>query len=486
MPFATWIVPLLLTAPPDTLAIQGRLSSAGGQPVDGNYGVRVRLFPTEVDGAPSYDEDFAAVSVVDGVFTLSLDGVAAALGDGPRWVELAVAGEPPLPRVPVTPVAYAHVALRAMALSCTGCVGAEQVANGSITAAKLGEPCPEGGVLQVLGGAWTCGAVFWESTSAGIAVMGQNVGIGTEQPVVALDVAGAIRVGSQAACGPATEGSLRYNTADKNMEFCDGAGWKPLYAPPENGQTKSAAALSCRAILTGGYSTGDGPYWLDPTGGVKDDAYLTWCDMTTDGGGWTLLGTVSGADANNWNTQAGYWSNTATLGTVDTALSADFKSSAWSTLPIKEVLWQRRHAGTLKGVVRFPESCLFGRTSFQALFNGYDTSLRCPLAELIVVKAATDGVGVSDTTYGEGAANGLGGASTNGWCWNGGDNDSNIFLGHTGWNQIGYNTCVAGGHLGYIGVFSNSSSQYHNWDVDTTNWLSSGDPTKTAVSFFGR
>ena len=26
-----------------------------------------------------------------------------------------------------------------------------------------------------------------------------------------------------------------------------------------------------------------------------------YCNMTTDGGGWTLLGTIYGGDGNNWN-----------------------------------------------------------------------------------------------------------------------------------------------------------------------------------------
>ena len=45
---------------------------------------------------------------------------------------------------------------------------------------------------------------------------------------------------------------------------------------------------SCRYILDNGFATGDGVYILDPCAtGVATDH---WCDMTTDGGGWTLGG----------------------------------------------------------------------------------------------------------------------------------------------------------------------------------------------------
>lgn len=50
-------------------------------------------------------------------------------------------------------------------------------------------------------------------------------------------------------------------------------------------------APSCRHILHAGGSTGDGLYWLDPRGG---DSFPAFCDMTNDGGGWTLY--AIGAD----------------------------------------------------------------------------------------------------------------------------------------------------------------------------------------------
>jgi hypothetical protein len=53
-----------------------------------------------------------------------------------------------------------------------------------------------------------------------------NVGIGTTAPKAKLDVAGAVKVGYMAVCSPTNEGSQRYNSGLKNMEFCDGASWK--------------------------------------------------------------------------------------------------------------------------------------------------------------------------------------------------------------------------------------------------------------------
>jgi hypothetical protein len=101
-------------------------------------------------------------------------------------------------------------------------------------------------------------------------------------------------------------------------------------------------AQECRAYLlpTGNYvaSNRDGFYWIKPDNQAQFKVY---CDMTRNGGGWTLLASFVNTDGtNNWSRPTGHalWQNDTTLGSVEKYQSADYKSEAWSRLLATDIM----------------------------------------------------------------------------------------------------------------------------------------------------
>ena len=87
------------------------------------------------------------------------------------------------------------------------------------------------------------------------------------------------------------EGLTIYNTDDNNIQYYTGATWY-LWANGAStyGTLVSDPGQSCKDIYDANPSTQgvDGTYWIDPDGAGGGAAYECTCDMTRNGGGWTL------------------------------------------------------------------------------------------------------------------------------------------------------------------------------------------------------
>ena len=66
------------------------------------------------------------------------------------------------------------------------------------------------------------------------------------------------------------------------------------------GTTQSLAVPSCRDLHSQSPLPPSGVYWIDPDGGSQTNAFKVYCDMETDGGGWTLVWSYTFTDYNHF------------------------------------------------------------------------------------------------------------------------------------------------------------------------------------------
>lgn len=83
-------------------------------------------------------------------------------------------------------------------------------------------------------------------------------------------------------------GMARYNEDNDNIEYYNGDEdiWVSLAEPPLG--TSANPAISAQQILDAGDSTGDGVYFMKPSG-FSGVAFPVFCDMTNFGGGWMIV-----------------------------------------------------------------------------------------------------------------------------------------------------------------------------------------------------
>ena len=131
-------------------------------------------------------------------------------------------------------------------------------------------------------------------------------------------------------------------------------------------QSKSVLPTSCLDALNNGLSAGDGVYMINPGAGSIN----VYCDMTTNGGGWTLVMNVAPADGNSvgYNNQA-FWTTDAEYGNFANRFSNDYKSSAAYTLSGTYLMIQSAITGASGSVIGWRRWPMTSTRTFDSFFS---------------------------------------------------------------------------------------------------------------------
>ncbi len=131
-------------AVPTTSTIEGALTSAGGgAAADGSYSMTFSLYTALGAKTATWTEAGVKLDVKGGRFAYAL-GTTKALdakvlaGMAQAWLGITIGTDPELPRQRVHATPFALVAEQANGLACTSCVGGAALANGGISASKIG------------------------------------------------------------------------------------------------------------------------------------------------------------------------------------------------------------------------------------------------------------------------------------------------------------------------------------------------------------
>ena len=95
--------------------------------------------------------------------------------------------------------------------------------------------------------------------------------------------------GVPAACTPARKGLAYYELADDSLRVCNGEQFVKTASAATPPGSKEHPGLDCLDIKKKTPGAKSGLYWIDPVAAKPAAAFQVYCEMVSDGGGWTLL-----------------------------------------------------------------------------------------------------------------------------------------------------------------------------------------------------
>jgi hypothetical protein len=151
-------------------------------------------------------------------------------------------------------------------------------------------------------------------------------------------------------------------------------------------------ALSCKDLLARKPTATSGKYTIDPDGSGPNAPFDVYCDMSLDGGGWTLLMKLDGTKA-TFGYSAAYWTNTTTLNPTSADMTTtEAKFAAFNLLAGTDLRLGMTDAGTTR-YLKLPlgasttlydrllagsyTASTVGRTPWTTLLASYSLQVNC-------------------------------------------------------------------------------------------------------------
>ena len=115
-------------------------------------------------------------------------------------------------------------------------------------------------------------------------------------------------------------------------------------------------AQTCKELNTAQSGLKDGAYTIDPNGGSAGDAFSVYCDMTTGGGGWTLIAKVLGNNKTMNRINTAQWRQRTKIGNTASLKDENALGAGYDTVTFTDVMIRSLSSSTKNLAWRHPST----------------------------------------------------------------------------------------------------------------------------------